>query len=311
LVAALAAVGLGELIELNTGATPADATTQTAVAQYAASLAQQLPSLRYLVLAPAPTAKLAPAYVAALAAIRDAVHAVAPNVAVGPLFDGALTPLTTANTLGRSGLQADVLAFKPAPTQSQTSWATPNVAALTKAFGTLPPLVIDGAAPTADAVTSVQCSPNVAGVVFDHVADNPVTEVTSGLYDSAGAPKPAATAVAAAAVAAQRGAVVCPGIATPAATASVTYPSSVTSGTPAALQLGCVRDCLYVVTLVGADGKPVVATRGSLVGGAAPTTVTLPTTTLGQASYTLDVRLANRVNPGAAVTLTSPALPRG
>jgi hypothetical protein len=262
------------------------------------------------VLSPAPTAKLAATYVAALAAIRNAVHAVAPNVAVGPLFDGSLTPLTTANTLGRSGIAADVLAFKPAPTQSQTSWSTPNVPALTKAFGTLPPIVVDGAAPTADAITSVQCSPNVSGVVFDHVADNPATEVTSGLYDSTGAAKPAAAAIAAAAVPAQRGTVVCPGIATPAATTSVTYPASVTSGTAVSLQLGCVRDCLYVVTLVGADGKPVVATRGQLDGGAAAATVALPTTTLGQASYTLDVRLANRVNPGAAVALTSPAIPR-
>jgi hypothetical protein len=76
-------------------------------------------------------------------------------------------------------------------------------------------------------------------------------------------------------------------------------------------QLGCVRDCLYVATLVGADGRPVVARRGALTGGAAPVTVTLPKTSLGQASYTIDVRLASRVNPGPAVDLTSPPLPRG
>jgi hypothetical protein len=314
LVSALAGVpaGLGELIELNTGTTPADATTLGTVAQYAASLAQQVPSLRYLVLAPAPTAKLAPTYAADLAAIRTAVQAVAPSVAVGPLFDGSLTPLTTANALGRAGIAGDVLAFKPAPAQSQTSWATPNVPALTKAFGTLPPIVIDGVtSPTADAITSVQCSPNIAGVVFDHVADNATGEITSGLYSSTGAAKATATAVAAAAGPAERGTVVCPGLAIPAATTALTYPTSVTSGAPVTLQLGCVRDCLYVVTLVGADGKPVVATRGQLTSGAPATTVALPTTTLSQASYTLDVRLANRVNPGAAVALTSPALPRG
>jgi hypothetical protein len=319
LVAALAGVpaGLGELVELNTGTIPPDATTQGEVAQYAAALAQQVPALRYLVLVPAPTPGTAAAYATTLAAIRDAVHAVTPAVAVGPLIDGSLAPRTTVQTLGRSAVTGDVIAFKPAPTTTQTSWATPNISVLTSAFGALPPLVIDGvASPTADpaaytaAITSNECSPNVAGVVFDQIADNATTETTTGLFDATGNRKPAATAVAAAASAAQRGTTVCPGLATPAATTSVTYPTTVSSGAPASLQLGCVRDCLYVVTLVGADKRPVVATRGQLVGGAAPATVTLPTTTLGQTSYTLDVRLANRVNPGAAVTLTSPALPR-
>jgi hypothetical protein len=66
-----------------------------------------------------------------------------------------------------------------------------------------------------------------------------------------------------------------------------------------------------VATLVGADHRAIVATRGSLVGGAAPTTVTLPKTTLGQPSYTIDVRVVNRVNPGTALDLTSPALSVG
>src|SRR5262249_46295674 len=109
---------------------------------------------------------------------------------------------------------------------------------------------------------------------------------------------------------AQRGTIVCPGLATPAAASSVAYPESVTSGVPVSFQLGCIRDCLYVATLVGADRRPVVARRGVLNGGAAPATVTLPKTSLGQASYTVDVRLANRVNPGPAVDLTSAAIPR-
>ena len=113
-----------------------------------------------------------------------------------------------------------------------------------------------------------------------------------------------------AAAPAQRGTIVCPGLVTPAAASSVTYPESLTSGVPVTLQLGCVRDCLYVATLLGADGRPVVARRGALTGGAAPAAVTLPKTSLGQASYTIDVRLANRVNPEPAVDLVSPALPR-
>jgi len=319
LVAALTAVpaGLGELVELNTGTIPGDGTTQGEVTQYAAALAQQVPSLRYLVLAPAPTPGTAAAYSATLAAIRGAVQAVTPAVAVGPLIDGSLAPRTTVQALGNSAVAGDVIAFKPAPATTQTSWATPNLPVLTSAFGTLPPLLIDGiASPTADsatytgAITSNECSPAVAGVVFDQIADNPTAETTTGLFAATGAAKPSATAVATAAAAAQRGTAVCPGIATPAATTSVTYPTSVESGTSVSMQLGCVRDCLYVVTLVGANKQPIVATRGQLVGGAAPATITLPKTSLGQASYTLDVRLANRVNPGAAVTLTSPALPR-
>ncbi|HEX3805434.1 MAG TPA: D-glucuronyl C5-epimerase family protein, partial [Gaiellaceae bacterium] len=205
LVAALAGVpaGLGELVELNTGTIPPDATTQGEVAQYAAALAQQVPALRYLVLAPAPTPGTAAAYATTLAAIRDAVHAVTPAVAVGPLIDGSLAPRTTVQTLGRSAVTGDVIAFKPAPTTTQTSWATPNISVLTSAFGALPPLVIDGvASPTADpaaytaAITSNECSPNVAGVVFDQIADNATTETTTGLFDATGNRKPAATAVA-------------------------------------------------------------------------------------------------------------------
>ena len=76
------------------------------------------------------------------------------------------------------------------------------------------------------------------------------------------------------------------------------------------MQLACARDCLYVATLVGGDGRAVVATRGSLTGGAAATTVALPKTQLGQASYTIDVRIVSRVNPGRVLQLASPPLAR-
>ena len=320
LVGALASMpaSLSELVELNAGTTPADPTTTAQIAQYAASLAQQAPSLRYLVLSPSPTAATASAYTTSLDAIAQAVHAVRPDVAVGPLIDGSLAPKGTVAALGRVGIAGDVVAFRPALTSSATSWTAPNVSALTKAFGTLPPLLIDGvSSPTADssaytaAITANECSPDVAGVVFDHIADNASVEGTSGLYDAAGAAKASAAAVAAAASAAQRGTAVCPGLATPAAPTSVSYPTSFSSGVPVTLQLGCTRDCLYVATLVGANGTPVVATRGQLNGGAAPATIALPKTTLGQAGYTVDVRLVNRVNPGPSVTLTSPQLARG
>src|SRR5262249_49660686 len=101
----------------------------------------------------------------------------------------------------------------------------------------------------------------------------------------------------------------CPGLAaTPTPTAE--YPATVTSGAPASFQLSCAHDCLYVAALVGADGRAVVATRGSLTGGAAPTTVSLPKTQLGQASYTLHLGVVSTVTRGGVLQLASPPLSR-
>jgi hypothetical protein len=339
LLAALARVpaGLQLLVELNGGPQPT-----SEIAQYAAALAQAVPALRFLVLTPAPTAAGATAYAANLAAIRTAVQAVAPAVAVGPLLDGASAPRATVTALGRARPQMDVLAFRPAASTTGGAWTQPNLQQLATAFGgTLPPLLLDGVATAAAvppenageyadgtsltgvtpaaqasayaaAVTGNACSASIAGVVFDRLVDSAtVPTAPTGLYYPAGAAKPSAAAVSASAVPAQRGTIVCPGFVLPAAASSVTFPTSVTSGLSVAFQLGCVRDCLYVASLIGADGRPVVARRGVLSGGTAPTTVPLPKTSLGQASYTIDVRLASRVNPGPAVRLTSTALPRG
>jgi hypothetical protein len=267
----------GSFLELDYVTTPT-----SAFAQYAASLAQQLPNLHYLTIGPAPTTATATQYAQTLAAVSTAVKAVRPDLAVGALVDGAATPKTTLAALKKAGLAADFVSFRAAPTTDNLSWTAPNWTTLTQTFGgTLPPVLLDS--PDDAAVTAAACEPRIAGAAL------------------ATAPDPAVDAVV-------RGAVICPGLTPAAATSDVEYPPSLTSGVPATLQLGCVHDCLYVVTLVGADRRAIVATRGSLVGGAAPTTVTLPKTTLGQSSYTLDVRVVNRVNPGAALDLTSPPL---
>jgi hypothetical protein len=282
-VASLAATPAPLLLELDalTPATPA-------FAQYAASLAQQLPNLAYLTIGPAPAATTAPQYVATVSAVRDAVHAVLPATAVGMVVDGAAAPKQTVAALGKAGAVADVIAFRAAPTAATGAWLQPNVTLLTNAFGgTLPPLLLD--APAAATVTGATCSSTVAGVALDPAATDVAT-------------RNAVTAFA-------RGTVVCPGVAaTPAPT--VTYPTNVTSGIPATVQLACARDCLYVATLVGADGRAVVATRGSLTGGAVAKTISLPKTQLGQASYTIDLRVVSTVNPGRVLQLTSPPLPR-
>ena len=283
LVAGLAATPAPLLVELDalTPVTPS-------FAQYAASLAQQLPNLAYLTVGPAPTTATAAQYVATVTSVRDAVHAIVPAAAVGIVVDGAATPKQTVAALGKAAAVADVVAFRAAPAVTPGAWTQPNISLLTNAFaGTLPPLLLDS--PSAPTVTAATCASGVTGVALDPNATDPATRT-------------AVTAFA-------RGTVVCPGVA---ATASPTieFPAGVTSGTPATFQLGCTRDCLYVATLVCTDGRALVATRGSLNGGAAAATVTLPKTQLGQASYTIDVRVVTTVNPGRVLELASPPLPR-
>lgn len=283
-VASLAAVPAPLLLELDAVTTPTPA-----FAQYAVALAQQLPSLGYVVVGPPPTAATAAQYAATVAGVRNAVHAVLPSLAVGMVIDGAAAPKTVTTTLGRAGAAADVVTLRAAAATTAGAWTQPNTGQLAQAFaGVLPPLLLD--APTASGVLGAACSPNVAGVALDPTTID------------------AATASALSAI--TRGTVVCPGVQTSPTLTTAEFPTTVTSGTPAAVRLACVRDCLYVATLVGADGRPVVASRGSLKGGAAPTAVMLPKTQLGQASYTLDVRVVSTVNPGTAVELASPPLAR-
>jgi len=283
-VGALAATPAPVLVELDAATPPTPA-----FVQYAVALAQQVPSLHYLVVGPPPSATTAAQYVSTVAAVRDAVHAVVPNVAVGMVIDGAAAPKATAAALAKAGAAADVVTFRAAPTTAADAWTQPSAPALAAAFaGTLPPLLLDE--PQAQAVTAAACSPDVAGVALDPVAtDSATTAAVTNVV---------------------RGTVVCPGLSSTPSFSALQFPASVTSGTPVSFQLGCVRDCLFVATLVGADGHPVVAYRGALSGGAPPTTVVLPRTKLGQTAYTLDVRAVGRVNPGTLVEAASPRLPR-
>jgi len=81
------------------------------------------------------------------------------------------------------------------------------------------------------------------------------------------APGHAGPAVTTAAVNAQRGLVVCPGVQAPAFATTLTYPDQLVTGIENQVQLGCARDCLYLVTLDDSAGRPVVAARGALRGG--------------------------------------------
>jgi hypothetical protein len=74
--------------------------------------------------------------------------------------------------------------------------------------------------------------------------------------------------------------------------------------------LDCNRDCLYLVTLDQADGRPVVARRGALEGTAAghAQAIALPKSKLSPGMYKVDVRLVSRVNPGVVTRYVGPPL---
>ena len=282
------APGVQTVIELIASPLPADDTGRSALAQYAASLAAQVPSLHSLVLEPAATTSTATAYAAAFAAIRAAL----PTTKLGLALDGASDPADTyAQTLAAlAGVTPDEVLLHPAPAPATGAWAIGDLA---QAAATVQaPLFADGiAAPYPAAISTAACTAGVAGVLLDDLSELSATGVQS------------------AATSAQRGAIVCPGLKAQVSASTLTFPTTLTS--PVSLSLACDRDCLYLATL-DRGGRPVVARRGSLAGGAAAATVTLPAAKLtAGASYTVTVRLVARVNPGAVTTLASPPLVAG
>ena len=337
--------GSSVLIDLRTTTLPSDDVKRAELAQYAAALAQLVPGLQDLVLTPAPAVATAPTYAAALAAVRDAVHSVLPDVRVGPAVDGGADPKATLAALGRElaplGRMA-VVAFHPAAAEAQGAWTADEVPQLVSAFErwfgeTAPPVLIDGlATPTtipaaeagaypsgqqpapgavpakeqgkayAEAITAAACSMNVAGVIVDRLLDSALTPAPpTGLVYAGGGAKPSASLVAAAAAPAQRGTVVCPGLASPAAASTLEFPTELDATQPASVVLACARDCLYLIMLEDARGRPLVARRGALR-GARPGPLKLELPKLDdRARYRLDVRLVDRINPGAVTRRTS------
>ena len=311
------------VLELNAAQLPDDDAGRAALAHYAASLAEQTPSLGDLVLTPAPAAATASAYADALSAVRAAVVAVKPDVAVGLFFDGSTaqpqrTALALASEIAHAGGRADFVSFQPAPARGAGVWALGDLgrleSALAKGLGTAPPVILHaGFEPTgyAAAIESASCLPNVSGVLLDRLVDGATPAQETGVYDASGVPKPAAGAVKQAIRTVARGGVVCPGLATPVTPTTLTFPEALSTSTPVSVALGCSRDCLYLATLVRADGQPVAARRGSLVGGDPATTITLPRRTLRAGGYRVDLRLVSRVGPGTVTRKLSPLLTVG
>jgi D-glucuronyl C5-epimerase C-terminus len=203
------------VLELNVAQLPADDSGRAALGHYAASLAQQIPSLRDVVLAPAPSLATASDYADALAAVWAAVEAVRADVAVGPFFDGSTaqpqsTALRLAQRLAHDGARADLVSFQPAPFPAPGTWAVGDLSklesALARGLGTAPPTLLDavavpttvpsselgaytgGSPPTAGAVSpatqastyasaigAASCSANISGVLLERLVDDGAT----------------------------------------------------------------------------------------------------------------------------------------
>jgi hypothetical protein len=320
--------GVGLVLDLDAAQLPEDEAGRTALADYAASLAQQTPALRDLLLTPAPSGGTAGDYADALAAVQAAVRSVRMDVAVGPFLDGSTakpqqTTLAVAHELVADGARPDLVSFLPAPVPAAGAWAVGDLgtleSALAQGLGTAPRVLLDAvpastttvapaaqAAEYAAAIEAASCRPEVSGLLLDRLVDNGTApESATGLYDASGDPKPSARAVGQAIRTVAHGAVVCPGLAAAVTPTVLTFPAHLSRATAASVFLGCSRDCLYLVSLDRADGRPVVAARGALNGGAAARTITLPRANVPPGSYRLDVRLVSRVDPGAVKRVRS------
>jgi len=327
--------GTGLVLGLDAAPLPTGDAGRSALADYAASLARQTPALRDLVLTPAPERSDAGDYADSLAAIRTEVRSVTNGVGVGPFLDGStvnpqLTTAAVAHELAADKALPDLVVFQPAPVPATGAWAVGDLASLAATLadglGIKAPPILLGAVPSStaevapteqaaayvSAIETASCLPDVSGLFLDRLVDGGTTPaVTTGLYDAGGQAKPSAAAVKQAVGAVARGAVVCPGLAAPVIPTALTFPAQLTSAVPASVTFGCSRDCLYLVTLDRANGRPVVARRGVLDGGAAAQTITLPKHELAGGSYRLDVRLVSRVDPGAVERVRSGLLDVG
>ncbi|HEY8644994.1 MAG TPA: D-glucuronyl C5-epimerase family protein [Gaiellaceae bacterium] len=275
------------VVELIAAPLPADDAGRAALAQYAAALASEVTNLNAVVLAPAPAATDAAAYATAFEAIRAAL----PDSPLGMAVDGSTNPAGTL--LGIAGIGADVVAFRPAAAPAKGAWTLGDLARLRSELPDAS-IVIDGApAPFVTALETAACTPGVTAVLLDRLSD--ATRV--GLRPSIST--------------AERGAFVCPGLTAEAMPFDIQYPTALTP--PIAVSLNCNRDCLYLVTLDRADGRPVVAHRGQIKGGPSSelTKIALPRAKLAPGSYRIDIRIVARVNPGTVTRYLGPPLTAG
>jgi hypothetical protein len=285
LTAALQQVTPRAVVELIATPLPADDAGRAALAQYAAAIASSVNDLHALVLAPAPTAAVASTYLAAF----DAIRATLPDSPLGIAVDGSIDPArTVANLVGAT---ADVVAFHPAPAAAKSAWTLADLSRISSALPDLPILVDGAPAPYAASLQTAACTPGVTAALLDRLSDATKTGLRPAI------------------VSAEGGAFVCPGRNAEASPLSdVQFPTA--PAQPISVSFNCNLDCLYLVTLDRADGRPVVARRGELEGGPSsePATVILPRATLASGAYRVGVRLVARVNPGVVTRYLGPPL---
>ena len=156
-------------------------------------------------------------------------------------------PTRSERSAALAGIDADVVAFRPAAPPGKGLWTLAiSLSSRTRSrthrsWSTARPR------PMAAALKTAACAPGVSGVLLDRLSDATRAGLSSAI----------ATA--------QRGAFVCPGVTAEAQPFEIQYPDALTQPSPSSLN--CNRDCLYLVTLDRADGRPVVARRGQINGG--------------------------------------------
>ena len=288
LVAALQQMApVDTVVELIASPLPADDAGRAALAQYAAALVPYVPTLHAIVLAPAPSAADATGYATAF----DAIRAALPDAQLGVAVDGAGDPAGAVG--GIAGIDANLVAFHPAASPGKGLWTLADLSQFQDAFPDASILVDGAPAPFAAALKTAACAPGVSGVLLERLSDATRAGLSSAITT------------------AERGAFVCPGVTAEAQPFEIQYPTALTQ--PLAVSLNCNRDCLYLITLDRADGRPVVARRGQINGGPASplTRLTLPRAKLAPGTYRFDVRVVARVNPGPVAQYLSTPLTAG
>jgi hypothetical protein len=249
--------------------------------------------------------------------------------------------------LGRSNALMDELAFQPAPKTADGAWTIDDYSKLVSALdesslgggigvSSSLPIVISGIAlattipadETASypapsvgasevaqqriynqALRSAVCMPTVTGLMLNRLIDAPGDQ--SGIFYADGNAKTSAASVRDTASLAERGALsVCPGMGEQVEASTLVYPLLVSSSSSFQVTMACTRDCLYLITLEQAGGKPVLSKRGALIGGATPTAIKLPKggVITSDASYRLHVRLLAQTNTGPMKEYLSPVI---
>src|SRR5262249_31058651 len=146
---------------------------------------------------------------AAYTNVLAAMGAALPGTPLGLEIDGSTDPAGAVASV--AGAPATLVLFRPAPTRATGAWTTADLAQMTEP-SPAPRLLLDGApAPFGTTIKNPACSASIAGVLLDNVTDATKTSLRTTIQS------------------AQRGAFVCPGVASQALPSNVEWPSALTA----------------------------------------------------------------------------------